>query len=114
MKNKKHIFLFIFAKYLIDLAPTYINYININKSEISVNIKSLNLIPMIYLLKNHNNFKFTQLIDLCGVDYIQKKKRFEVIYNLLSIKFNIRIRIKVQTTELEPLDSISNIFFSGN
>ncbi len=112
--NNKNLTLFILSKYLLDLAPKYINYILIDNKEISIYINSFNLTSFIYLLKNHNNLRFSQLVDICGVDYLNKKNRFEVIYNLLSLKYNCRLKIKVNTSELKPIPTISSIFQSAN
>ena len=114
MKHIKNLNLFLLSKYLLDLAPTYINYIVINNLELSVYIKVKNLKSLILLLKNHNNLKFIQLVDLCGVDYIHKKERFELIYNLLSLKYSLRLKIKVKTTELQPIPSLNRVFQSSN
>jgi len=46
---------------------------------------------------------FKVLVDLCGVDYPERAERFEVVYNLLSLKLNRRIRVKVATDEIEPV-----------
>jgi len=53
------------------------------------------------------------LIDICGVDYPEKEARFEVVYNLLSIKYNSRIRVKVVVDELTPIDSVTSIYNSA-
>ena len=46
------------------------------------------------------------LIDICGVDYPEREARFEVVYHLLSVKYNSRIRVKVAVDELTPIDSV--------
>ena len=54
--------------------------------------------------------RFIQLIDLCGVDYLERAQRFTVVYHLLSLHRNLRLRIKVQTDEVVPVPSIIDIF----
>ena len=110
----KNLNLFILSKYLLDLAPRYISEIKIKNAELSIYTNAQNITNLIYLLKQHNNLKFVQLVDICGVDYIEKKERFEVIYNLLSLKFSVRIKLKIKTSELKPVPSISSIFCSAN
>lgn len=114
MKKTINTNLFILIKYLLDLAPSYIKYIEIQNTEISIYTTASKLKNLILLLKKHNNLQFAQLVDICGVDYITKKKRFEVIYNLLSLKYNFRIKIKIQTTELKPIPSLTTYFPSAN
>ncbi|NJI21406.1 NADH-quinone oxidoreductase subunit C, partial [Aeromonas veronii] len=49
-----------------------------------------------------------------AVDYINKEKRFEIIYNLLSIRFNSRLKVKITINELQPIDSIISIYKAAN
>ena len=110
----KNLNLFILSKYLLDLAPRYISEIEIKNTELSIYTNAENMVNLIKLLKQHNNLRFVQLVDICGVDYIEKKQRFEVIYNFLSLKFGVRIKLKIKTSELKPVPSISSIFSSAN
>ena len=57
-----------------------------------------------------DEFQFQQLIDLCGVDYPTRPLRFDVVYHLLSLTQNLRVRLKVQTDEDTPVPSVSSIF----
>ena len=113
MKMNKILPLIIFSKYLIDIIPKYIKYIKINKNEICIYVKSKDFFFFAFFLTKHNNCKFEQLIDICGVDYPNKLRRFEVVYNFLSISFNFRLRIKVIVDEITPINSISKIFKSS-
>lgn len=61
-------------------------------------------------LSNDANCDFKQLMDVCGADYPERDERFEVIYSLLSLKHNQRIRVKVTTDETTPVDSVVGIF----
>ena len=56
---------------------------------------------------------FKVLVDLCGVDYPERPERFEVVYNLLSLKHNRRIRVKVATDENEPVPSVTGVYSSA-
>ena len=57
---------------------------------------------------------FHQLIDLCGVDYPEREKRFDVVYHLLSMTHNRRIRIKVQTDEDTAVPSVVEVFSAAD
>src|SRR5512135_641593 len=61
-------------------------------------------------LRDDANCRFAQLVDLCGADYPERERRFEVVYNLLSLKHNRRIRVKVQTDEDTPVPSVAGVF----
>ena len=56
---------------------------------------------------------FKTLVDLCGVDYPEDEDRLEVVYNLLSLKRNMRIRVKVRTDTASAVPSLSNLFLSA-
>ena len=73
-----------------------------------------NLIYNINILKRDNNFKFRQLIDILGIDYHQKEKRFEVVYLFLSHENNFRISVKINIDEHEIVPTLTNIFPSAN
>jgi NADH-quinone oxidoreductase subunit C len=64
----------------------------------------------ISFLKNDAGCAFQQLVDLCAADYPGRGERFEVIYSLLSLKLNQRIRIKVSVGEDAAVDSVTDIF----
>ncbi|MBY0430201.1 MAG: NADH-quinone oxidoreductase subunit C, partial [Rhodospirillales bacterium] len=57
---------------------------------------------------------FKQLMDLCGIDYPQREQRFEVVYHLLSMKHNQRIRVKAPTDEDTPVPSVTGVFSAAN
>ena len=55
-------------------------------------------------------YRFHQLIDICGADYPKRARRFDVVYHLLSLTKNIRVRLKVQTDEVVPVPSIRSVY----
>lgn len=61
-----------------------------------------------------DQFGFQQLLDLCGVDYPDRKKRFEVVYHLLSMTRNARLRVKVSTDETQPVPSVISAYPAAN
>ena len=61
-------------------------------------------------LRDNGNCQFKQLMDICGVDYPEREQRFDVVYNLLSLTHNSRIRIKIQTNEETHVPSICSVF----
>jgi NADH/F420H2 dehydrogenase subunit C len=66
------------------------------------------------ILKNHFKFQFKILTCISGVDYPKNLYRFQIVYELLSVKYNSRIRIKVLTDELTPINSIEKVFISAS
>ena len=53
---------------------------------------------------------FTVLTDICGVDYPQREKRFDLVYHLLSMTHNVRFRLTVHLAEKEPAPSATSIY----
>jgi NADH-quinone oxidoreductase subunit C len=61
-------------------------------------------------LRDDPKCRFTQLCDLCGADYPDREERFDVVYNLLSMAHNLRVRVKVRTDEETPVPSVVTLF----
>jgi NADH-quinone oxidoreductase subunit C len=57
-----------------------------------------------------DDFAFAQVMDICGVDFPERAARFDVVYNLLSVTRNERIRVVVPTDEQTPVDSVSALW----
>ena len=68
------------------------------------------IIDVLTRLRDHPDFRFQQLIDLCGADYPQRAKRLDVVYHLLSMVKNRRIRVKVETDEDTAVPSVTPVF----
>ncbi|MET0181363.1 MAG: NADH-quinone oxidoreductase subunit C [Caulobacterales bacterium] len=64
---------------------------------------------VITFLRDDPRCLFMSLIDICGVDHPERAKRFDVVYHLLSMRLNQRIRIKVETDERTAVPSIATI-----
>lgn len=60
-----------------------------------------------------DQFGFQQLLDLCGTDYPDRVERFEVVYHLLSLTRNARVRVKVSTDEIKPVDTVTGVYPSA-
>ena len=114
MKLSNNLSFLIYAKYLISVIPKLIEKVELQKNELTIVVKPHNLYLTIQFLKNHINCQFNSLIDICGVDYLNKSKRFEIGYRLLSIKYNSRICVKTNTDEMTPIMSINTIFKSAS
>jgi NADH-quinone oxidoreductase subunit C len=61
-------------------------------------------------LRDDSNCRFGQLMDVTAVDYPHREERFEVVYNLLSLKHNHRIRVKLSTDEDTPVPSVTGVY----
>jgi len=69
---------------------------------------------VLQFLRDDPNCRFSVLIDVCGADYPEREKRFDVVYHLLSMHKNHRIRVKVQVDEQTPVPSAVDIWPAAN
>ena len=88
--------------------------VQIHQKEISLIVKNSHLIPVLTFLKNHIKYQFKILTCISGVDYPANKHRFKVVYDLLSVRYNVRIRVKVLTDELTPVESCDKIYAAAS
>ena len=89
------------------------NSLQIADDEIVISSAATSLLRLIQFLKEDQNCKFNILIDICGVDYLEKDKRFEIVYHFLSLSVNRRIRVKLMTDEGTKVPSIVDLFPSA-
>ena len=71
------------------------------------------LVALLTFLKTDPKCLFAELMDVCGVDWPEREKRFDVVYNLLSLQNNQRIRVKVATDEATPVPSAAAVYSSA-
>ena len=88
--------------------------IQIHQKEISLIVRRNHLIPVLTFLKNHVKYQFKILTCISGVDYPSNKYRFKVVYDLLSVRYNTQLRIKVLTNELMPIESCGSVFAAAD
>ena len=77
---------------------------------LSITVPMNRLVSTLSILKNHINFQFKVLSCISGVDYPNKKRRFKIVYELLSLKYNTRLRVKVFVDELTPIKSSISVY----
>lgn len=82
--------------------------------ELNVEAEAAQIAAVMKFLRDDRKCQFINIIDVCGVDYPTREKRFDVVYHLLSPKKNLRVRVKVQTDEQTPVPSITGIFPGAN
>lgn len=82
----------------------------IDRDELCVTVERHAIVRVLQFLRDDSTCRFQQLMDICGVDYPERAERFEVVYNLLSVKHNSRIRVKVSTDEDQAVPSVVGLF----
>lgn len=101
--------------YISACLPKYVQKVQIvTGDELEVMVCRDGIYPTLKFLRNHHHTQYTSLADLTAVDVPSRKYRFEIVYNLLSLTFNSRIRVKTYTDELTPVSSVEEIFGAAN
>jgi len=78
--------------------------------ELMMRVQRDAVVEVMRFLRDDPKCLFKLLVDVCGVDWPNRAERFDVVYNLLSLKLNQRIRIKVSTDEDTPVPSVTSVF----
>lgn len=81
--------------------------------ELSITVATTDLPRALLWLRDDPNMLFKELVDICGVDYPEREQRFDVVYHLLSMHHNQRIRVRVTTDEATPVPSMTTLFRSA-
>ena len=87
--------------------------IQLHGQELVIVVKSKLLYDILIFCKHHILYQFNILTCITGVDYPNNKYRFKLAYELLSIRYNIRIRIKTFTHELSGILSCDQLYFTA-
>lgn len=102
--------------YIILMLGKYIKKVQLKKGEYNLYLRNdQDIEKVLFFLKYNINSQFKLLMDILGIDNMQKyNNRFEISYNLLSVKYGSRIHVKVHVDEFRPVNSVMKIFKSAN
>ena len=82
--------------------------------ELEILIAPTGVTPVLTFLRDNSECLFNSLVDIAGVDFPQRENRFEVVYNILSVHHNQRVRVRTYTDELTPIDSAVPVHLSAD
>ncbi|MCY1663891.1 NADH-quinone oxidoreductase subunit C [Rhizobium sp. SL86] len=99
-----------FASYLAEVRPGLVASSTIAYGELTLTVDADKLIPLLTFLRDDVQCGFVNMIDVCGVDWPQRARRFDVVYHLLSPRQNMRVRVKVETAEDEAVPSSCSVY----
>lgn len=83
---------------------------SVEHEELNLTVAREEILSVLKFLRDDPQCKFNCIIDICGVDYPARQNRFDVVYHLLSVKQNSRIRVKLETNEDMPVPSAISVF----
>ncbi len=78
--------------------------------ELTIAARADQIVPLMTFLRDDQRCQFQTLVDLCGVDYPERAQRFDVVYHLLSMRKNKRLRVKIRTDETAPVPTLTGVF----
>jgi len=82
--------------------------------ELTLEVELGEIVRVMKHLRDDPACEFKILVDICGVDWPQREKRFDVVYHLLSLTKNLRVRVRVQTGEEEAVPSVVSVYPAAN
>ncbi len=91
----------------------YVYAAEVVRDELTVDARADQVVRVLKFLKDDPRCRFEQLTDLCGVDYPERDPRFDVVYHLLSMSHNCRLRLKIGINEDQPMPSATEIYPSA-
>ncbi|PCJ60378.1 MAG: NADH-quinone oxidoreductase subunit C [Rhodospirillaceae bacterium] len=94
--------------------PDQVIETQIAHGELMIVVPAQSIVKILGFLRDNANCQFSILVDVCGVDYPEREKRFEVVYNLLSLEQNQRIRVKASVGEDETIPSVVGVYSAAN
>ena len=100
--------------HIADQLGSAVNGVDVVAGELVVHARREEIVKTIAFLRDDPLCKFTSLIDLCGVDYPARERRFDVVYHLLSMQLNHRVRVKIKTDEDTSVHTMIGVFPNAN
>ncbi len=102
------------AEHVEEILEDALESYEIVRGELTLNIKAPEIVKALQVLRDDPECQFKQLVDVCGADYPDRyPQRFDVVYHLLSLSMNNRVRVKIKTDENTPVDSVTGVFKSA-
>ena len=93
--------------------PDAVSATTMAHGELTVQTASEAIVRVLTFLRDDSTCRFSVLVDICGVDYPERERRFDVVYNLLSLTHNQRVRVKFEIGEGVPVPTASGVYSSA-
>lgn len=100
--------------YIADKLENEVRSFIVANDELTIEARAEHIVKVLTFLRDDPECRFKSLMDICGVDYPERAKRFDVVYHMLSMKLNQRIRIKVHADEDTMVPSATGVFAAAN
>jgi len=100
--------------YLLAELGTALTGSSVSHEELTLNAHAEQIVKILTFLRDDSQCRFETLIDICGVDYPGRARRFDVVYHLLSMRENMRLRVKVKVEEGGAVPSVVDVYPAAN
>jgi NADH-quinone oxidoreductase subunit C len=88
--------------------------VEVAHGDLMLDVEAGRIVETLTFLRDDPRYQFICFTDLTGADYPAREKRFDVVYQLLSPRKNIRVRVKIQTDEETPVPSVVSVYPAAN
>lgn len=102
------------GEYIQGMVSDRVGLFTVENGELALYTDASHVVPLMLFLRDDERCRFSQLMDVTAVDYPSRQLRFEVVYNLLSLTANLRVRVKVAVEEGTAVPSVSGVYPSAN
>jgi NADH-quinone oxidoreductase subunit C len=102
------------ASHISRALPGAVRAFAVVRGELSLRVSRDGILQTLQFLRDNPACKFETLIDICGVDYPERAERFEVVYHLLSMHLNHRVRLRLETDDVAPVESATGLWPAAN
>jgi len=103
-----------FRSKLVDALKTGVTSHKETVGELTLVVEAAEIVRILTYLRDDPAWEFKILVDLCGVDWPERARRFDVVYHLLSLSKNRRLRLKIETDERTPVPSVVSVYPAAN
>jgi NADH-quinone oxidoreductase subunit C len=102
------------GEYISSSLPGIVVDVRIAFGELTIEAESTEIVRVMRVLRDDQRCRFVCFIDICGVDYPERERRFDIVYHLLSPYLNHRIRVRTQAAEDTVVPSVVSVFPAAN
>ena len=99
-----------YGSYLMQSLPKFIQQFSVLNDELTLYICPSGVVPVLTFLRDHSQCQYKSVVDISGVDFPERDKRFEIVYHMLSYKYASRIRVKTYSGEADSVPSATSVF----
>ncbi|KAK9376776.1 uncharacterized protein V1513DRAFT_438103 [Lipomyces chichibuensis] len=103
-----------YGRYVMAALPKFVQKFSVWKDELTLYVGPSAIIPVLTFLRDHTAAQYKAVMDITAADYPTRSHRFDVVYNLLSVRHSSRIRVKTYASETTPVPSATPLYEGAN